>query len=312
MSMTEQDQTTEETREQPDMLVREFDASLSAGDGRTIDMRIVPFGETATVFDGHGGVPFGQPYEEEWLPGVFDKQLRAADKIYLNFQHEPGLRGIIGKGMALRSEGDGYHASFRLLEGDDCDKALQLVHEDVLTGASIEVPMRTVKSIRSRNGVVQRVKAHLDSVALCRMGAFKSAVVTAVREAEIFDATEAIPPPDLDVLREAKAMGIALPEGMEELLARAYTETPWDGSPSRWATAEAYCSASAIDLNPAGKSKAKSLCHLPYKEPGSGTINLNGVRAALARIGQGFPQDATQAQRDAAKATLQRILDNNK
>jgi hypothetical protein len=84
----------------------------------------------------------------------------------------------------------------------------------------------------------------------------------------------------------------------------------WDGSASRWDTPEAYCAASAIDLNPAGKAKIKDRCHLPYKEPGSGTININGVKAALSRLGQGLPQDATQGQRDEAQRTLERILNS--
>jgi HK97 family phage prohead protease len=305
--------------EQSGLLVREFQAELSAGDGRTLDVRIVPFGETATVADGLGGVARGVPYEEEWMPGCFDNQLRAADKIYLNFQHEPGLKGIIGKGTALRAASDGYHGSFKVLSGDDGDKALELVREDVLQGVSVEVPARTLKSVRAKNGVIQRVRGHLDSVALCRAGAFASARVLAMREEDIqiVDA-EVIPlAPDAELLERLRKAGITLPDmyALDEIdqevaaiLQRAFTEASWDGAASRWDTPEAYCSASAIDLNPSGEAKTKDRCHLPFKEPGSGDINVNGVRAALARIGQGDPQDASQAQRDRAKAMLTRLL----
>ena len=312
-------ETAADTESQSGLLVREFNAELAAGDGRTLDVRIVPFGETATVADGFGGVARGVPYQEEWMPGCFDNQLRAADKIYLNFQHEPGLKGIIGKGVALRSASDGYHGSFKVLSGDDGDKALELVREDVLQGVSVEVPVRTMKSVRSQAGVIQRVKGHLDSVALCRVGAFASARVLAMREedVQIVDAEVLELAPDPELLERMRKAGIALPdayaldevdEEVAQILKRAFTEIAWDGSASRWDTAEAYCAASAIDLNPDGATKTKDMCHLPYKEPGTGDINVNGVRAALSRIGQGFPQDATQAQRDRAKATLTRLL----
>ena len=39
-----------ETAERP-FLVREFSAELSAGDGRTVDVRVVPYGVAAEVSD---------------------------------------------------------------------------------------------------------------------------------------------------------------------------------------------------------------------------------------------------------------------
>lgn len=213
MSTLEQAQPAGEARERG-VLVREFDAAITGGDGRTVEMRIVPFGERAVLRDGLGGVPVGEPYEEEWMPGCFDKQLRAADKVFLNFEHDGRLAGIIGRGMQLRSASDGYHGSFRLLNGPDSDKALELVHEGVLAGASIEVPMRTVRSQRSRDGVIQRLKGHLDAVALCRRGAFSGAVVTAVREAEmeIIDDAYLAPDIDRDLAERCGRLGISLPE----------------------------------------------------------------------------------------------------
>jgi HK97 family phage prohead protease len=303
--------------ERPDraVLVRRFDTQLAAGDGRTVDMRIVPFGEKATVADGHGGVPKGVPYQEEWMPGVFDKQLNAANRVLLNFEHQQGLPGVIGRGLELRRGSDGYHGSFRVMETADGDKALMLIREDVLTGASLEaIPQ---KSIRTTAGVVQRVKAHLDSVALCRLGAFPSAVVTAVRENDLMVDEDMLPVElDREVVERCRRLGINLPDryrsgfddDQTEMLVRAFTDAAWDGSASRWDTAAAYCSAAAIDLNPAGKPKTKALCHLPFKEPGSGDVNVNGVRAALSRLGQGFPQDASPAQRDRARAMLERLL----
>jgi len=154
---------------------REFAADLSAsGDGRTLDLRVVPYNTPATVRDFGG-----EPYEEMWMPGVFDKQKNAANRVLVNFEHEQGISGIVGRGTELRSEDDGFHGSFRMLSSQDADKALELVNEDVLTGVSLEaIPQKSVRE----DGVVKRVKAHLINVALCRTPAYEDARVLAVRQ----------------------------------------------------------------------------------------------------------------------------------
>jgi hypothetical protein len=63
-------------------------------------------------------------------------------------------------------------------ENTDGDKALMLIREGLLAGLSLEaVAMRSVK----RGGLVERVKARLDAVALTRRPAYKDARVLAVR-----------------------------------------------------------------------------------------------------------------------------------
>ncbi len=299
-----------------EVLVRTYGVDAEMSDDRTIDVRIVPFGEVATVADP----PDFREYKEEFMPGVFARQEGAANRILLRVgpghtgldlstgERKPGLAGVIGHGKELLSRTDGYLGRFKIHSGAEADTARELVKDGVLHGVSAEFV--AIKSIRSRENVVQRVKAHLDSVLLTYQPAYSKAQVLAMREEEdeMLDEEFMPPPINRQLLERCADLGIDLPEGQALLLARAYTETTWDGSASRWDTPEAYCSASAIDLNPAGGKKTKDRCHLPYKEPGSGTINIHGVRAALARIGQGDPQDATQPQRDAAKATLERIL----
>ena len=66
---------------------RQFAAEIVSGDGRTVDVRIVPYGERIQHNDGLGGVPRGQMYEEEWMPGVFDHQLNAAHRVLANVEH---------------------------------------------------------------------------------------------------------------------------------------------------------------------------------------------------------------------------------
>lgn len=194
---------TDETQDDG-VLRREFAAVLEAGDGRTVDARIVPYGIQAQVSDRPGVV-----YREEWVAGCFDDQLCAANRVdvLMNFEHQPGLRGLIGRGTALRSEPDGLHGSFRIFDGQDGDKALELAREGVLAGISLEAYAK--KSIRAADGTVRRVKAHLDMVALCRRPAFKDARVLAVRAEVILD--EELLPLELDPEQLARAQRLLQP-----------------------------------------------------------------------------------------------------
>lgn len=59
------------------------------------------------------------------------------------------------------------------------------------------------------------------------------------------------------------------------------SNAPWDGSPSRFDTPEAYCASCLIDLNDGAKTK--SMCMLPVKEPG-GAINKNALGPAWGAL----------------------------
>jgi HK97 family phage prohead protease len=194
-----------------DVLVREFAADLTVGDGRTVEARVIPFGERITHNDGLGGVPRGVDYQEEWLPGVFRHQLKAADKIVGNYEHIQGPRGLVARATGLREEPDGYHATFRMLKGSDADKTLELIEAGVLDGISIEA--RPVKNIRSVSGVIQRVKADLRAVAFTRFAAFSGARVLAVREeATTFDAALLPVDMDPDLVERCRRAGMILPQ----------------------------------------------------------------------------------------------------
>jgi HK97 family phage prohead protease len=301
----------EEAKVGRDILVRTFAVQAQAGDGRTINVRVVPFNEVADVADP----PDFKPYKEQFMPGAFARNEPHAHRIRLRSDHnaldgngsrKPGVSGIVGTGVKLTQTDGGYEGEFKFLDTPDAMTARELVLNGGYDGVSAE--FLPIKSVRTGDGVVQRQVAHLDSVALATGPAYSNAQILSLREEQIVDESMLPPPPNLALIERCADLGIDLPEGMAILLSRAYTEQSWDGSESRWDTAEAYCAAAAIDLNPAGGPKTKSRCHLPFKEPGSGTINVNGVRAALSRIGQGFPSDATQGQRDAAKARLEKIL----
>ena len=205
-----------------EVLVRTF-AVDSQLDGRTLHVRVVPYGEVATVADP----PDFRPYREEFMPGVFAGQEKAAHRIRLRSDHDaidengkrkPGLAGVVGKGLSLREANGGAEMEFRFLNTQEADTALELVREGGYDGVSQEfVPIR---SVRSKDGIMQRVKAHLDSVSLALGPAYSGAEILALREAEevVVDEEMLPPPPNRELLERCKALGVPLPEGMAVLL----------------------------------------------------------------------------------------------
>lgn len=310
----------------PERLVREYPVDAAViGDGRTVDMRIVPYNTPTKVRD------FGGPaYTETWLPGAFEKQTRAANRVWLNFEHEDGLRGVVGHGVELVERSDALYGSFRVLNGADGDKALDMVEQGLLPGVSLEaIPIR---SQRRPDGIVERVKARLDKVALCRFPAYAQAQVLAVREGEpepdepVPDEPPA-PDPDIDepqsvspqVVRDemaAEELAKNPPEfsdaelalqrvGYEPLLLRAVTNRQWDGSPSRF-TDEQYQRSCLIDRG--GDQPAKERCSLPVREP-DGTINVHALGAAAGALAgaRGGLRNVSPDQKAAAARKLIRM-----
>jgi|KBSMisStaDraftv2_1062788.scaffolds.fasta_scaffold00857_3 HK97 family phage prohead protease len=198
-------------------LLREFVAELAPGEGRTVDLRIVPYGIAAEVSDG------GPRYREEWMHGAFDDQLRAANRVdvLLNFEHQAGIGGLIGRGLRLESQSDGLYGSFRIFDGQDGDKALELVQEGVLGGVSLEAYPK--RSVRTSAGIVQRVKAHLDKVALCRRPAIPGAAVLAIREEIILDEEVLAFDLDPELVERCRLLGVELPA--------RYATHPGEGTP---------------------------------------------------------------------------------
>lgn len=269
---------------------REFPVTLEQGDGRTIDARIVPYNTPAQVADP----PFFQPYMEEFLPGAFDKQTRAADKVkvWLNFEHEAGLRGIVGHGISLVDEGNSFlRSSFRVHDNADGDKALQMVRDGLLTGMSVEyVPL---KSRRSETGVVQRLRAHLDKVSLCRFPAYSGAEIMAVRTKPVFAEIE-VPHADPELTERLAALGV------EPLSRKAVTWQTWDPDPGRYSDEEYEA---ACLVNRGGDAPAKERCALLVMEP-DGTINARALEPAVAVLARGALHKLSRQDRTEAASKL--------
>lgn len=209
MTTVEQHTDVPERAARP-VLYRAFEAAAVEVEGRTVDVRVVPFGEVARVADP----PNFDPYEEEWMPGCFDHQVNAANRIHANYEHERGISNVVGHGVALRVESDGYHLTSTIHRTAAGDTTLELVNAGALPCVSLEaIPVRNVRA----GSVLQRVKANLRGFAFCRQGAFHGAQVLAVRgeddePEQTLDAVLLPAPIDPERVQRLRALGIQLPD----------------------------------------------------------------------------------------------------
>lgn len=163
---------------------RTFEDVQIKADGRNVYLFCAPFDTPATVVDPppHGD---GVPYQEEFARGAFAGATKAPNRVYLEFEHwAPGLSGVIGRGHELEEledgpEGPGLYGHFRMLRGQDGDKALELIDDGALNSASVF--FEEMRNLRGRGGIVRRLKVNLKRVALCPVGAYPGAKVLAVR-----------------------------------------------------------------------------------------------------------------------------------
>jgi HK97 family phage prohead protease len=280
-------------------VVRTFEVPLAESwDGRTLETRIVPYNQPATVADP----PHFDPYEEVWMPKVFQRQLSTPgrDKVLMNVEHEEGIRGVVGQSLELAERDDGLYGSFGIHENSDGDKALTMIRNGFFTGVSLDARLLSSRRV---DGIVQRVRAHLTHVSLCRWPAFADARVLALRT----DNTDAgdeeptpQPPPVLERSADVDERLAAL--GFEAVTRVATTEQAWDGSAARY-TDEQY-RAATLFCRP-GDGPVKQRCSLPVLEP-DGTLNVNALGAAAAALAGGRSPlaDVTRADKAAAARKL--------
>lgn len=263
--------------EMRELLVREVPVGIPEdGDGRTIEARIVPYNTPTMVVDRVENGGTGVPYTETWLPGAFSKQAGALSrvKVWLNFEHEQGLRGIVGHGAQLDDRDDALYGTFRVHENTDGDKALQMVRDGLLTGISLEAfPLRSRKIADG----VERVRAHLEKVSLCRIGAYSEAQVLALRqEPDEPDDDEPDEPVPSEPAAPTEAELALQRVGFEPLLVRNVTRKPWDATITRFEDSE-FQRSCLIDRG--GDLPVKERCSLPILEP-NGDVNTNALVAA--------------------------------
>lgn len=218
MSTSEADVLSDETVSTPVLVVRTFQAEIaSTGDGRTIEGLVVPFDVEQTVSDP----PDFRPYQESIARGAFRSVSNAPNRVLLDFEHYGALTydamvstgsiaGTLGHALSLEEGSEGLFGSFRVLKGSDGDKALELAREGILGGFS--VAMKPLRSLRTANGTMQRLKVHMDRVSLCRQGAYEQARVMAVRTDQLVEPEQLGKPLDPALAASLLRLGVKVPE----------------------------------------------------------------------------------------------------
>ncbi len=188
-----------------EVLVRTFPLRLErTGDGRTLEGCCVPYGEASKVTDD--GV---NTYYEVFEPGAFARNLKAASRIELRYEHGDNMLDIVGRALELTEEASGLYGSFRVFDGHVGDHALTLVEEGVLPGLSVGfIPKRRGGERRTAEGTIVRDLCHLHEVSLCRQPAYDRAVVTSIRSATAMRAELALPEVVDEQIERLRAIGI--------------------------------------------------------------------------------------------------------
>lgn len=153
------------------------------GDGRTVCGIVVPYDVEQRITSN---------LVEVFRRGVFSRVIPAAHRVKLLVSHDSRALPI-GRATLLREDTNGLYGEFRVSKGSRSDDILELVRDGALSEFS--VGFQPIKDNRRKDGVVERIAAHLAEVSLVTFGAYGAAAqISAVRETS--------PTPNLDQLDE--------------------------------------------------------------------------------------------------------------
>lgn len=145
------------------------DAVTVLPEGRTIDLRLVRWGEVSDQTN--------EGYQETFARGAFAGT--EPSRVVLESQRHQG--DVVGVATAILERDDGAYASFRVAGTPAGDELLTLAREGILTDASVVFAPRRAR--RLPGGVIERQSVDLRRVAILPLGAYPSAKVLAVRSA---------------------------------------------------------------------------------------------------------------------------------
>lgn len=151
----------------PDLEFRSYSPELevrSTGDGRTVFGIAVPYNTPMRITDD---------LIEEFAPGAFNAQLRAANRVAYSREHVE-LGGLqIGTLTLMRDDAAGLYVEMRAAKTMVGDDTLELIRSGVLTDLSVAFwPAKDVQVRSSQGDITRRVSARLDEVASVGKGAY--------------------------------------------------------------------------------------------------------------------------------------------
>lgn len=157
-------------------------------DGRTVEGRIVPYGEVAEVLEQDSDTGEVMRYREQFLPGSCVRMAQGfgkrgnASPIAFCLEHDESLRdGQIGYCKSLTSEDDGAYATFRLYEDAQLTKWQSMLRE---SHTGLSVMFADIRPPKVIDGVISRVQVFIRHVAATTIPQYEGAAITAMRSAE--------------------------------------------------------------------------------------------------------------------------------
>lgn len=146
----------------------------NGGDGRTIEGIAVPYLRRQRIDD---------TLTEQFAPGAFDHQLRAAHRVKFSRDHMSQGGVLIGRALELRNDAAGLWGSFRVSATRAGDETLALVADGALS--ELSVGFRAQRDHPEPDGTITRVRADLVEVSVVMAGAYgDGATIMAVRSVE--------------------------------------------------------------------------------------------------------------------------------
>ncbi len=177
------------------------------GDGRTLELRLLPWDTVATTADGR----------ELFRPGAFE----GVDPGEVRVESMRHGGALVGRGTALDQRADAPYLTARISRTHDGDDLLELVNDGTLRSASIVFADVPGGSRRRPDGVMERSRVDLRRVAILERGAYEGAGVIAVREApEMPDATIEVTGPVVEAPPQTPPGEAAASERLNERMDR--------------------------------------------------------------------------------------------
>jgi len=152
----------------------EVRSAAKGGDGRTIEGIAVPFLRRQRI---------DSTLTEQFAPGAFDHQIRAAHRIAFSRDHMSQGGTLIGRATELRNDALGLWGAFRVSATTAGDETLALVADGALS--ELSVGFRAQRDHVEPDGTITRVRADLVEVSVVLAGAYGAgATIMAVRSAD--------------------------------------------------------------------------------------------------------------------------------
>lgn len=172
------------------MLSREVAGYEMKGDGRTVEVLIVPWDKPTEVTDivNVAGREVGCTYLEQFARGSLSRMAAAPHRVTLTYGHSDGFGDVLGQGLRYDDSAEGAVGTFKLYDATAerareaiADMGMSLRFLRVKPRAGIERPGQLV----TRESVIPR------HVAAVRAPAYEDARVLAIRESDEQAAIEA-------------------------------------------------------------------------------------------------------------------------